>query len=165
MILAREMVQSYQAEGVLPAAQSALLDIHVLDNILAKSSSGDYITLQAYVQPTAVTSAVLDALRLALRDKTRLATTLGYGLRFLYSTGQLRKGDGGNGLIIQFVSNNLEDIPILDEAGASISSINFGVLKSAQALGDAQALRDADRRVFRFRIDGDPAAAIRGLIE
>jgi hypothetical protein len=68
-------------------------------------------------------------------------------------------------LFIQFVTSNHEDVPIPDEAGQPVSTMTFGVLKSAQALGDAQALLDAGRRVIRFQIEGDPAAAIAALVE
>ena len=164
-ILAKDMVQAYQSEGVLPTSESSPPDLHILDKFLDQSSPGDYLAIQAYVQPTSSTTESLDALRLARRDKTRLATTLGYGPRFLHSTGQLHKGDSGNGLSIQLVSTNKEDIAIPDEAGDSKSTISFGNLQSAQALGDAQALQGANRRVIRIQIDGNPPAAIRGLIE
>jgi hypothetical protein len=91
-------------------------------------------------------------MRLQIRDKYKIATTFGYGPRFLHSTGQLHKGDGGNGLFIQFVSPNKADVDIPDNAGEASSSMTFGVLKKAQALGDAQALRNEDRRVISFEI-------------
>jgi hypothetical protein len=62
----------------------------------------------------------------------------------------LHKGDAGNGLFIQFTSQAVQDVPIPDEAGRPASAMSFGVLKNAQALGDAQALRDAGRRVICF---------------
>jgi hypothetical protein len=89
-------------------------------------------------------------LRAKIQSKLRLATTVGYGPRFLHSTGQLHKGDGGNGLFIQFLANTPEDVAISHEAGAARSSMTFAVLKKAQALGDRQALLDAGRRVISF---------------
>ena len=80
---------------------------------------------------------------------------MGYGPRFLHSTGQMHKGDKGVGLFIQFTSDSEEDIPIPDEPGSSSSSISFGVLKTAQALGDRQALLDAGRSVIRYHIKGN----------
>jgi hypothetical protein len=93
----------------------------------------------------------------------RLATTVGYGPRFLHSTGQLHKGDGGNGLFIQLTAGDRRDAPIPDEAGKPDSSVSFGVLKTAQALGDKQALLDAGRRVIRFHLGDDVLGGI-GLL-
>ena len=154
-IVARQMVAAYMEDGVLPQGQSAPLTRNALDEFLLQAKPGDYIAIQAYVQPTAATDAALDALRLALRDRLKLATTVGYGPRFLHSTGQLHKGDGGNGLFIQFVSDAMADLPIPDEAGKPASSMSFDVLKHAQALGDAQALKDANRRLIRFDLGDD----------
>jgi hypothetical protein len=109
--------------------------------------------------------AALNSLRLRLRQNTRLATTLGYGPRFLHSTGQLHKGDAGNGNFIQITADDPRDAPIPDQAGMPASSISFGVLKMAQALGDQQALTDAGRRVIRLHIKGDIAQEINTLAE
>jgi transaldolase/glucose-6-phosphate isomerase len=86
-------------------------------------------------------------LRTQLHDQHKLATTVGYGPRFLHSTSQLQNGDRDNGLIIQFTSSAHSDAAIADEAGQPESTMSFGVLKLAQALGDVQALLDAGRRV------------------
>jgi len=158
--LARRMVAEYKEKGSLPAIESAPLTAEALDGFLAQGRPGDYIALQAYLQPTPETDAGLAALRLCLRDRYRLATTVGYGPRFLHSTGQLHKGDRGNGLFIQFTADDAQDVPIPDEAGAPASSITFGVLKAAQALGDRQALLDAGRRVIRFHLGSD---GVKGL--
>ena len=98
-------------------------------------------------------------------QNTQLSTTVGYGPRFLHSTGQLHKGDAGNGLFIQFVSKDERDVRIPEEAGSKASALSFGVLKNAQALGDAQALIDAGRRVIRFQLEGDVTAVIEELGE
>ncbi len=162
--LARQMVARYQGEGQLPAGESSSPSAETLSNFLAQARAGDYICLQAYLQPTAGTTEALQRLRSALRDRTGLATTLGYGPRFLHSTGQLHKGDAGNGLFIQLVSKGGPDAPVPDEAGQEGSSISFGVLKAAQALGDAQALRDAGRRIISFEIEGEVTEAVRALL-
>jgi len=154
-VRAREMVAAYQETGALPADEPAPLAGEALRAFLAQAQAGDYIALQAYVAPTAETDAALQSLRVWLRDRYRLATTVGYGPRFLHSTGQLHKGDAGNGLFIQFTADAPRDAPIPDEAGSSESSITFGVLKMAQALGDKQALLDAGRRVIRFHLAAD----------
>ena len=167
-VLARQMVAAYAENGVLPADEPAPLTGEALADFLALAQAGDpatgagrsYIAVQAYIQPTAQTDAALLALRTKLRETTKLATTVGYGPRFLHSTGQLHKGDGGRGLFIQFTSDPVRDIPIPDEAGSPASSMSFGLLKLAQALGDKAALQAADRRVIRFHLSRDVAGAL-----
>ena len=78
----------------------------------------------------------------------------GYGPRYLHSTGQLHKGDAGSGLFIQITCRDPEDLPIPDEPGSWNSSVSFGTLKSAQALGDWNALREKGRKVLRLHILG-----------
>ncbi len=163
-IRAREMVENYQKQGKLPEDREADLKPEALTAFLGQAKSGDYLALHAYVQADRKTRDALQALRIKLRDRLKLATTLGFGPRFLHSTGQLHKGDAGNGLFIQFTSDAKSDIPIPDSAGSDSSSISFGVLKMAQALGDKQALSDGSRRVIRFHLGLDPAAAL-GRIE
>lgn len=162
-ILARELVAEYAAKGTLPSVAPAPPSAAAFDEFLSQAEAGDYIALQAYVQPNAATDAALLALRTRLRERFSLATTVGYGPRFLHSTGQLHKGDGGNGLFIQMTSDAASDVPIPDEAGSPSSSITFGVLKAAQALGDRQALLDADRRVIHFHLGTDVGAGLRRL--
>jgi transaldolase/glucose-6-phosphate isomerase len=164
-VLARRMVADYADSGALPSGEPAPLRAEALREFLTQARPGDYIALQAYVQPTPETDAALAALRVRLRDRLRLATTVGYGPRFLHSTGQLHKGDAGRGLFIQFTADNPRDAPIPDEAGSPDSSITFGVLKMTQALGDRQALLDAGRRVIRFHLGGDVVGELTRLTE
>jgi hypothetical protein len=172
-VLARRMVAEYTEKGTLPGIELAPLTAEALNGFLAQAQPGDpstgsgrsYIALQAYLQPTAETDAALAALRIRLRDRFKLATTVGYGPRFLHSTGQLHKGDAGRGLFIQFTADDPRDAPIPDEPGRPDSSITFGVLKAAQALGDRQALLDAGRRVIRFHLETDVAGGLRRLSE
>jgi len=164
-VLARRMVAEYTEKGALPNGEPAPLSPEALKEFLAQAQPSDYIALQAYLQPTAETDAALAALRARLRDQFRLATTAGYGPRFLHSTGQLHKGDAGRGFFIQFTADDPRDAPIPDEAGSPDSSITFGVLKAAQALGDRQALLDAGRRVIRFHLGTDVADGLRRLSE
>ena len=163
--LAREMVAEYTAKGILPSGESSPLTAEALNEFLNQAQPQDYVALQAYVQPSGETDAALLALRARLRDRHRLATTVGYGPRYLHSTGQLHKGDGGHGLFIQFTADDEQDIPIPEEAGASDSPITFGVLKAAQALGDHQALLNAGRRVIRFHLGADVIGGLRKLSE
>ncbi len=176
--LARQMTASYRETGSLPVAAPAIEDGGVevfsdldgssagelINRFLDRAQPGAYVSLQAYLPPTPGLDAALLALRNAVRRRTTLATTSGYGPRYLHSTGQLHKGDAGRGLFIQFTAEDLTDLPIPDQAGAEASSISFGVLKDAQAFGDAQALKDAGRQVIRFHFKGDPAVGMAELI-
>ena len=175
--LARNMVDAYRRHGRLPAPEPVLHEGHVavysdapatslaaaLDHFLTPWSGGSaptYIALQAFLNPGPDIEAALQALRQDLRNRTRLATTLGYGPRFLHSTGQLHKGDAGKGLFIQFTADAPGDVPIPDTPHAAASSISFGVLQAAQALGDLQALVDAGRRVLRIHLGQDANAGM-----
>ncbi len=119
---------------------------------LSPCHPGDYIAIQAYVQPTRETECLLKGLCTALRDTFQVATTVGYGPRFLHSTGQLHKGDAGNGYFIQFTSEPTEDLPIPDEAGSWQSTVSFGALIKFQALGDYYALQNGKRHIVRFHL-------------
>jgi hypothetical protein len=121
--------------------------------------------LQAYVAPNAVTDEALKSLAQRIRDRHKLAVTIGYGPRFLHSTGQLHKGDAGNGLFVQFTDNISTDAPIPNKAGEESSTMTFGTLIMAQALGDRQALLDNQRRVVRFDLGNEVAAGLQKLAE
>ncbi len=116
------------------------------------------------MNPTAETAAALNDLRLRLRERYKLATTVGYGPRFLHSTGQLHKGDAGHGLFIQLLSDPIQDVPIPDEAGSSTASITFGIPKTAQALGDARASQAAGRRIIQFHLGQTVVEGIQTLM-
>jgi glucose-6-phosphate isomerase len=154
-ILARKMVAEYQSTGSLPSLKSKPMDAGILISFLENSQPGDYISLQAYLKPDEQVVSALQEIRLKLRDHFNLATTLGFGPRYLHSTGQLHKGDAGNGLFIQFISDPQVDIKIPDKAGESRSSITFDTLKTAQALGDGEALIKGKRRFIRFHLGKD----------
>ncbi len=163
-IAARSMIEAYADSGQLPELPSiALAEADIDAFVRDQHQAGDYVSIQAYIHPTAATDAALQAIRLALRDTYKLATTIGYGPRFLHSTGQLHKGDAGNGIFIQLVSQTATDIAIPDEAGKDASAMGFDVLKNAQALGDAQALIDNNRRMLRINLGADVDAALSKL--
>ena len=178
-VLAREMVGSYLSTGELPvltpAFESNGIEVYsdlgggtlsgALNSLLDGALPGAYISIQAYIQPTANTDEALQSLRTRLRYRTQLATTVGYGPRFLHSTGQLHKGDGGKGLFIQLCADDTSDADIPDEPGSAASSISFGVLKEAQALGDRQALIDAGRQVIRFHLGRHVVGGIKTLTD
>jgi hypothetical protein len=141
------------------------LTVGALEAFLAPASAGDYIAIQAFVRPAAGTDAALQELRLKLRDRYGLATTTGYGPRYLHSTGQFHKGGPNTGYFIQFVSTPAADLPIPDEPGSSEAQTTFAVLKEAQAQGDAQALLNARRRIIRFQVSSDAERDLERLLE
>ena len=173
-VLAGGTAAEYQAKGSLPAEIPSLEhgeialygEVHgrnpaeALTAFLGQAKVPAYIAIQAYLQPTSETTLALQNLRTRLRDQSQLATTVGYGPRFLHSTGQLHKGDAGHGLFVQFTADDPRDVPIPDKAGSPASSMTFGVLRAAQAIGDRQALLNAGRRVIRFHLRGN---TLRGL--
>ncbi|HYL81156.1 MAG TPA: hypothetical protein VEU07_10120, partial [Candidatus Acidoferrum sp.] len=122
---------------------------------LARIKAGDYVALTAYLQATPGHAKALGTIRRRIRDRYRVATTLGYGPRFLHSTGQLHKGGGDNGVFLQFTADNPVDLPIPGEPHT------FGVMKAAQALGDLQSLQSRKRRALRIHIGGSIEAGLR----
>ena len=119
----------------------------------------DYIAVQAYLAGGEEEDDLLTALRAALAGTTGAATTLGYGPRFLHSTGQLHKGGADNGVFLQLV----------DDAGAHVhvpeSDFTFRRLIRAQALGDLGALAERERRTLRVRVGGPEGLGLRRLIQ
>ena len=163
-VRAREMMAAYTQSGSLPEDKAEPPEGAVLKKFLDRAKEGDYAALQAYVNPRPSTSQLLQQLRMEIRDRYRIATTVGYGPRFLHSTGQLHKGDGGAGLFLQFTDTTDRDAGIPDTAGEQASGASFGVLKTAQALGDKLALADNRRRVIRIHLGSDVDAALKQLL-
>jgi transaldolase/glucose-6-phosphate isomerase len=120
--------------------------INLLLAQLSLGRSGDYIGLMAYLAPTERHNQLLEAIRQELRHATTRAVTLGYGPRFLHSTGQLHKGGANNGIFIQITVENFEKVEIPGEP------YDFMLLKRAQAQGDLEALQAKNRRIVRFHL-------------
>ncbi len=137
-------------DGELPAALAAFL---------AQAAPGDYVALQAYVAPGEAVWGRLQTLRLELRDHLRLATTLGYGPRFLHSTGQLHKGGPNRGLFLQLVGDDPVDADIPGQP------YSFSVLMRAQARGDLGALRAHGCRALRVGLGDDVQDGVRRLTD
>jgi transaldolase/glucose-6-phosphate isomerase len=115
---------------------------------LGEAQPGDYVAIMAYVDPDNANAGALEEFRTAIRDRYRVATTMGFGPRFLHSTGQLHKGGPNTGVYIQVTSDDSVDASIPGKP------FTFSVLKGAQAAGDLQSLRDHGRRVIRLHIAG-----------
>jgi len=175
-VMARQVVAQSLAAGRLveemPDWSDAGVEVYgdpgppreALVRLLQGAAPGAYVAVQAYLTPSAETDEALAGFRSALRDRSGLAVTVGYGPRYLHSTGQLHKGDAGRGLFLQITADDSEDAPIPDEAGESPSSLTFGTLKAAQALGDRRALLEAGRRVLRIHLKNDTVRRLRDLL-
>jgi transaldolase/glucose-6-phosphate isomerase len=129
-----------------------------LKNWVLKAKPGDYIALQAYLNPMEEVTSALQKVRHELLNLTRLATTLGYGPRFLHSTGQLHKGGQNNGIFLQLVDEPEYDISVPEK------SYSFGKLIGAQSLGDYQALVQKGRRVLRINLGKDVLGSLEQLM-
>ena len=140
-------------------APSAVSIRDALDAHLAKIKRGDYVALLAYVEETPETEAALQTIRTIIRDATRCATTVGYGPRFLHSTGQLHKGGPDSGVFIQITAPDKVDFQVPGEP------YTFSVLKDAQALGDFQSLQSHGRRAIRVDLGSDVLVGFARLSE
>ena len=130
-----------------------------LDALAERLEPPGYLALMGYLEPSADVDRAVTALRAAIRDAHGVATTFGYGPRFLHSTGQLHKGGPASGSFVQLLATPREDVEI-PEAGYS-----FGTLIRAQADGDLETLRSHHLPAERIVLDGDPAAALERLVE
>jgi glucose-6-phosphate isomerase len=133
-------------------ATTAALKTH-----LSKLVANGYASIQAYVHQTPARDAALLAIRTLLRDKTHRATTVGYGPRFLHSTGQLHKGGAPIGWFLQLVSEHPDDLEIPGKA------YTFGGLIDAQAIGDARTIEDHKLPIVRINLGPDPDAGLAAL--
>ncbi len=161
--LANESMSEYKKNGKLPVQKPSIEagEISVFGDVkenkidsafkkfLSQGTENSYVAIMAFIPPNKKTDEALESLRKTIRDKYKFAVTLGYGPRFLHSTGQLHKGDGNNGLFVQFTSEINDDLQV-PEKGYS-----FGTLITAQAQGDMKALENSGRKVIRFHLKGD----------
>ena len=159
--LAKELARQAMAgdlNGGAPIDAVSPGDTTELKTWLGSLPEGGYISLQAYAPMTATTTELLQALRLHLRDATTAATTVGFGPRFLHSTGQLHKG-GPSALFLQLVTEPAEDLPVPETDYA------FGRLIAAQAEGDYRALQERGQRVLRVQLGHDSDLGLETLID
>ena len=127
---------------------------------LALAEPGHYVALQLYLPPEGEVRQSFQEVQGAIRDSTKLACTVGFGPRFLHSTGQLHKGGPNTGLFLQITSDGGEDLPI---PGTPYS---FGTLFAAQARGDLEVLQAHGRRALRVHVeDGDAGKVVAALRE
>jgi len=124
---------------------------------LARLDQGDYFALLAYVEMNAAHEAVLQRARHRVRDRKRVATCLGFGPRFLHSTGQAYKGGPNSGVFLQVTCEDGQDLQVPGQ------KYTFGLVKAAQAGGDFQVLVERHRRALRIHLGPDVPAGLRAL--
>ena len=129
----------------------------VLRAHLGRIRPGDYAALLAYVEMTTAHEAALQGIRTRVRDRYRAATCLGFGPRFLHSTGQAYKGGPNTGVFLQVTCDDAQDLPVPGQR------YTFGVVKAAQARGDLAVLAERGRRALRVHLGPDVAAGLRAL--
>jgi hypothetical protein len=170
----RRLLSGFEAEGQLPVtradrttSEAAMLTLSAAarrelggrppEAILTLLRPGDYFALLAYLGPDPSLAAELQALRVQVRDRTGNATTLGYGPRYLHSTGQLHKGGPDSGVFVMVTAVPASDRDIPGER------FTFGTLERAQALGDFQSLDAAGRRALHVHLPA-PDAGLLGAV-
>ncbi len=172
----RALLDSFAREGRLPvpepdaeidhaaftltsAARRALASADVpADGLLSLLAPGDYLAILAYLPARPDTEAAVGAFRAAVRQRTRCATTFGYGPRYLHSTGQLHKGGANNGVFLMLTAPG-QDLAVPGEP------FGFGVLELAQALGDLASLEQAGRRALHVHLPRPDAVAVQRCFE
>ncbi len=179
-VATRELTAAYERTGAFPdetplfeadglrlftdPANAAALGTHdslagYLRAHLGRIQPGDYFALLAYLEMNALNKAHLQAIRHAVREEKRVATCLGFGPRFLHSTGQAYKGGPNTGVFLQLTCDDAYDLPVPGQ------QYTFGIVKAAQARGDAQVLAERQRRVLRVHLGRDVAADLVKLRE
>lgn len=146
----------YQAAGALPAGEKGETGAAPAA-LLRQAKPGDYLAILAYLPDTPEVSGALHSLRRQVAHRYGIATTAGFGPRYLHSTGQLHKGGPDSGLFLLLTADHRQDIPI---PGRPFS---FGTLADAQAAGDRQALQKLGRRIAWVHLGADPAAGLERL--
>lgn len=132
---------------------------HAVAAHLSRVRNGDYVAINAYLERTPTVHDAFQRMRAIIRDAKRVSTTLGYGPRFLHSTGQLHKGGPDSGVFFQVTADQGEDLDIPDEP------YSFGTLAAAQALGDLKSLATRNRRVVRIHLGGNVEDGLRRILK
>jgi transaldolase/glucose-6-phosphate isomerase len=145
-----EFLSALAAQSGFPAGSlESWIAVHI-----SRIQPGDYAAFNAYVEMNETHQTILQAIRLCIRDRKQVATTLGYGPRFLHSTGQLHKGGPNTGVFFQITSDDAQDVSI------PAKRFSFGILKAAQATGDFMALSSRHRRLLRIHLPADVQAGL-----
>ncbi len=151
---AKDMTERVLGQFDKTGQRPAMEDSGSLGQLLDASDKGDYLAIMAYLHQTPEVDQALNALRRNITEKSSIAVTVGYGPRFLHSTGQLHKGGPGSGLFLQLTGDHNPDLAIPG------TNYTFGLVADAQAAGDLEALLAANRRAARVALGPDPATGI-----
>ena len=156
----KRVLATFKSKGKLPPAAStpAAKARAGIKALLGRAKPRAYFAIMAYTARTVASDAAIAAIRSAVRDRTHIATTAGYGPRFLHSTGQLHKGGPKTGLFLQIVQEDTRDVPIPGQP------YSFSILKQSQSLGDLQSLSSRRLPVLRVTLGRDPAAGWKALV-
>jgi transaldolase/glucose-6-phosphate isomerase len=181
-IVTRQLTEAYEKSGKLPKEAplfndggiKLFTDEHNAANLnklaasdrsltgflrahLSQLSPGDYMALLAYIEMNSAHEDALQAMRHAVRDRKHVATCLGFGPRFLHSTGQAYKGGPNTGVFLQITCDDANDLQVPGQ------KYTFGIVKAAQARGDFQVLADRKRRALRVHLPKDVNAGLETL--
>ena len=148
-----ELLAEYENSGRAPT----LSTVSSFAELMSHVKEGDYLAITAFAEPTVQVESSLADLRQNVTGKWGVATTLGYGPRYLHSTGQLHKGGAGSGLFLQLTQIEDADVTIPGE------KFTFGVLAAAQAKGDLDALAAQGRHVARINLGADAVQTVKAL--
>lgn len=129
-----------------------------LEAHVAHLQENDYFAVLAFVEMNAENEKLLQSIRAKILESKLVATCLGFGPRFLHSTGQAYKGGANNGVFLQITSDDAEDFPIPEQ------KYTFGVVKAAQARGDFQVLLDRERRALRVHLGADVKSGLEQIL-
>jgi glucose-6-phosphate isomerase len=177
---AREMVRVYESDGALPGPEGRDIDDDIrlygdfsgnsfnsyLNDFLtgADDIESSYISVQAFLRPREEIRKSLNEFGKKIERKLGLPVTIGFGPRYLHSTGQLHKGDSGRGFFIQLMERYEPDLLIPDDYVSADGRISFGTLIKAQCLGDREALLKGGRQVVTLGFNFDTIRGIKRLI-
>ncbi len=161
-IATKNLTTEYERTGALPAdgassVENGLKVFGDLRGLIRSIGPGDYFALLAYIEMNPEHEAALEAIRVRVRDAKRVATCVGFGPRFLHSTGQAYKGGPNSGVFLQITADDARDLPVPDQ------KYTFGVVKAAQARGDLQVLEERGRRALRIHLGADVRAGLAAL--
>ncbi len=156
---AKQNTRNLLAAGRPPATDDlgGVPDAAALREFLAGCESGDYLAILAYVTEDDATTAMLQRLRTTLRDRLGVATTVGYGPRYLHSTGQYHKGGTNHGRFLLITEDGKARVAVLGQ------DYDFGRLRLMQGLGDRRSLRDGGRRVMHVHLGTEHAKGLAAL--
>jgi glucose-6-phosphate isomerase len=161
-IATKKLTAAYEQTGSLPP-EGAFTEVNGLkvfgdlSALIHSIAPGDYFALLAYIEMNPEHETAMEALRTRVRDAKRVATCVGFGPRFLHSTGQAYKGGPNSGVFLQITADVTLDLPVPDQ------TYTFGVVKAAQARGDLQVLEERGRRALRVHLGSDVKAGLVAL--